>query len=389
MGGLTMSLTSRNIAKISAPKVGNKLHFDSGTGKVGGLALRITAAGAQSFVLCYRTKAGTQRRYTIGDAATWGLAAARDRAKELKRDIDRGSDPVTAKNTVRNAPTVAELCERFLEDHVSRKRPLTQQEYRTIVKNYILPALGSVKVADVTTENIEALHRKLSKDTPYQANRVLAILSILFQLACKWKLRTDNPTKHIERNPEPHRERYLTPEELARLAKALDEHRDRPAANIIGLLLLTGARRGEVFSMRWADVDLTAGVWTKPPASTKQKKTHRVPLNGPALQLLQRLHAQRDKDAEHVFPSARNGNHRATIRRPWDEIRKAAGLKNFRLHDLRHSYASILASTGHSLPMIGALLGHSQAATTHRYSHLLDAPLRAATERAGEIISGK
>jgi integrase len=210
----------------------------------------------------------------------------------------------------------------------------------------------------------------------------VALCSKMFSLAIRWGWRADNPANGIERNPDNKREHFLAGDEVARLTAALAEHRDPQAANIIRMLLLTGARRGEVLAMRWADLDLEAGVWVKPSAHTKQKKAHRVPLSAPALQLLAGI----PQAGEYVFPG-RSGGHRVEIKGNWQAIRKAARLEGVRVHDLRHSYASILASAGLSLPVIGALLGHTQAQTTARYAHLFDDPVRAATERVGAIVS--
>jgi len=221
----------------------------------------------------------------------------------------------------------------------------------------------------------------------HQANRVVAVLSRMLNLAIKWGWRVDNPAKGTERNPEEKRHRYLSAAELDRLTTALADHPDRQAANIFRLLLLTGARRSEVQSMRWDDLDLEPGVWTKPGAATKQRTVHRVPLSAPARQLLADLQAVRD-ESEHVFPG-RLGGHRVEIKAAWRGICKAAHIRELRIHDLRHSYASQLVSAGFSLPTIGALLGHTQAATTHRYSHLVDDALRRATETVGAVIARK
>jgi integrase len=194
--------------------------------------------------------------------------------------------------------------------------------------------------------------------------------------------RADNPCKGIERNDEAKRKRYLTGAELERLSAALANHDDRDAADIFRLLLLTGARRGEIQAARWADVDLEKGVWTKPGATAKQRTEHIVPLNAPARQLI----AERPiGESEYIFPG-RNGGHRVEIKSNWRRICKAAQITGLRIHDLRHSYASILASSGVGLHAIGALLGHTQPQTTHRYAHLFDDHLRQATERVGEVV---
>jgi integrase len=206
----------------------------------------------------------------------------------------------------------------------------------------------------------------------------------MFSLAIRWRWRPDNPCRGIERNPENKRTRYLSSDELGRLTAALAAHEDQQAANIIRLLLLTGARKGETLAAKWEDFDLEAGVWTKPGATTKQATEHRVPLSAPARQLL----AGMPREGEYLFPGARARGHRVDLKGPWPAICKAANLKGVRLHDLRHTYASVLASSGQSLHVIGALLGHTQPSTTHRYAHLLDDPLRAATETAGAVITG-
>jgi integrase len=238
-------------------------------------------------------------------------------------------------------------------------------------------------VASIEPEHVDALHRKITeRGATYTANRVLAVVSKMFSLAIRWRMRTDNPCKGIERNQEHKRRRYLSPAELERLTKALAEHRDQQAANMIRLLLLTGARRGELQAMKWADVDIDTGTWTKPGATTKTKTDHQVPLSAPAKQLLAGV---KRGTSEYVFPH--NGSHRTEIKDNWAAVCKAAGITGARIHDCRHTYASILASAGQSLPIIGALLGHTQPSTTARYAHFFDDPLRAATERVGAIVT--
>jgi integrase len=243
-----------------------------------------------------------------------------------------------------------------------------------------------LKVAEVTFSDVDDLHRKITKrGATYHANRVLALLSKMFNLSIRWGWRTDNPAKGIERNQEQKRNRYLSADELVRLTVALAEHHDQQAANIIRLLLLTGARRGEVQAARWEQFDLKAGIRVKPGSTTKQKTEHRVPLSAPARQLLRELWENASLDAEYVFPGRSDG-HRIEIKADWAALCKAAGITGARIHDLRHTYASLLASAGLSLPIIGALLGHTQPATTARYAHLLDDPLKQATERVGAIL---
>jgi integrase len=223
----------------------------------------------------------------------------------------------------------------------------------------------------------------------------------MFSLAAtRWEMRSDNPCRGLERNTEEKRNRYLASDELRRLTEALAVHPNQAAANAIRLLLLTGARRGEVLGATWDQFDLDEGVWTKAASFTKQKKLHRVPLSAPARQLLAEIKTAADREAEgakpepspFVFPAQRaarkSAGHLVEIKGPWAAICNTAQLSGVRVHDLRHTYASVLASAGLSLPIIGALLGHTQPGTTQRYAHLFDDPLRAATERVGAVVTG-
>jgi integrase len=376
-----MRLTDRIVKGLARPEAGNRIHYDD---LVSGFGCRVTAAGARAFVLNYRRRGdGVERRYTIGSDPEWTVAGAREEAKALRRAIDSGGDPVGNLRAEREAPTVNDLCDRFVAEYLPRKRSSTQKTYGQQITSEIRPALGRLKVANVTFADIDGVHRAITKrGRRYRANRVIALLSCMFGMAIKWRMPTDNPCKGIERNDEAKRKRYLTTAELDRLSAALSKHADRDAADIIRLLLLTGARSGEVLSARWVDIDLEAGIWTKPGATTKQRTDHVVPLNAPARQLI----ADRaQNNSEYVFPG-RHEDHRVGVKDAWAQICKAARIAGLRIHDLRHSYASILASSGVGLHAIGALLGHTQPQTTHRYAHLFDDHLRQATERVGEVV---
>jgi integrase len=383
-------LTDSYVKKAPLPPSGNWIIYDT---EVPGFGLRVTAADAKSFILNYRTRAGRERRYTIGNASDWNVAPARKVAKEIRRKLPDGYDPLSVIEAERGAKTVAGMCARFIEDHLPNLRQKTADDYRSMIEREILPAIGKLKLVDVKPDDIDGLHRKIGRGhgehraRPYRANRVAALLSKMFNLAVRWQWLSANPVYGLERNQEAKRERYLVNGELQRLSEALAVHEDRQAVAIIRLLLLTGARRGEVFAMRWADLNLTEGTWTKPASTTKQKKIHTTPLSAPARQLLSDLSESAETNAEYVFPG-RWGGHRTEVRRAWRELCRAAKIKGLRLHDLRHSYASQLVSSGFSLPVIGALLGHSQVATTARYAHLFDEVTRQATERVGAVIAG-
>jgi integrase len=385
-------LTDASVKRLAIPERGSKVYYD---GDVPGFGCRVTATGVRSFVLNYTVRtSGRERRYTIGQFPDWSTTAARAKAQQLRQDISDGGDPLGDLEDLRAAPTVDELCDRFEAEHLPRKAESTANEYRRSLRNHVRPFFGKhVKVADVTFADIDRLHRRITANGhPYAANRTLALVSKMFALSVRWGMRADNPCRGIERNYEGKRRRYIAADELPRLTEALAQFKDQQAANIIRVLLLTGARRGEVLAMRWADVDVTTGIWSKPGSTTKQRTDHIVPLSAPARQLLSEIRTQqvgkRHALGEYVFPGRLGDGHRTgdSIKKVWPKLCKAAAISGLRIHDLRHSFASQLASSGASLPLIGALLGHSNPITTHRYAHLFDDPQRAAVERVGAII---
>jgi integrase len=385
-------LTDAAVKRLPPPRNGKEITLDA---EVTGFGARVTAAGARSYVLRYTTRAGRERTYTIGDATVWRTTAARAEAKRLRQLIDQGGDPLGDIEDERAAPTVADLIERFVVEHVDeRVRPSTACAYRGMIELHIRPHFGRhMKVADVQFENIEALHRKITRaGSPYMANRVVAVCSKMFSLAVRWRMRDDSPARAIERNYEAKRKRYIKPEELERLVAALASYPAQQVANVFRLLLLTGARRGEVLAIEWGALDLGAGIWTKAGSTVKQKTDHVVPLSAPARLLLSemqdeymRLHPKKPLP-RYVFPGSGERGHVVEVKKAWRSICKAAGITGLRIHDLRHSFASQLASGGASLPLIGSLLGHTNPATTARYTHLFDNPQRSAVERVGAVV---
>jgi integrase len=353
--------------------------------EVTGFGLRVTAAAARSFVLNYRI-AARERRYTIGSYPDWSVAAAREQAKELKRKVDIGHDPMGRRHEDRAAPTVAQLATRYLEEYAVRKAHRSRKDEESMLRNLVLPSIGKLKVPEVRHDDIDQLHREIGQSRPVRANRVLQVLSKMFALATRWGYRSDNPVLGWHRNPEHRRSRYLSSLELGRLTTVLAEHPNQRCASAVRLLLLTGARRGEVLAAGWDQFDLNLGVWVKPSSHVKQKKEHRVPLSGAAIRLLREMHST-STGSRFLFPGKVPDRPLQEVKAFWAGVCRKAGLKDCRIHDLRHTYASILASAGLSLPVIGALLGHSQPSTTARYSHLFDDPLREATERVGAVVA--
>lgn len=381
-GPMAERLTDAAVRTAAPPGRGQRFLWDA---DIKGFALRVTARGSKAFVLDYRSK-GRQRRITIGRYPDWTVMAAREEAKTMKRAVNRGEDPMAERHAEAAAPNMRDLWERYRSDHLLSKAARTQADERSMWERLILPALGTTRVADVTHDEVEALHRHITaqRGTPIRANRTVEVVRKAFNLGIRWGWRVDNPASGVRSNPEHKRTRYLSQQELARLSSALAEHAEEVSANAIRFLMLTGARRGEVLNARWDHFNLEAGVWVKPSAHTKQRREHRVPLSAPALVLLSDL--KQKAEGPFVFPGKAPDQPLTDVKRTWVAVCRKANVKDARLHDLRHSFASILVSRGASLPLIGALLGHTQVTTTARYAHLYDEPLREAVDQVGFAI---
>lgn len=389
-------LTDR-LAKTSAPGI----YWDAHPDAPKGFLLQVTPGGARTYRLNYRRQAdGVERRITIGSVQEYSkISEARHKAAELRRAIRDGRDPLGEIEDRRAEPTVSELVQRYTEEIMPRRAPRTQVEYKAMLEGYVLPAIGTKKISAITQTDIERMHRRITDDGKLRrANSVRMVCSILFNQAIAWKLRADNPCRFVKNNAEHGRERFLSPAELQRLIAVLDRWRERrpDSVDAIRTLMLTGSRRGEVLGMRWDQLDLEAGTWSKPASLTKQKRSHRVPLSPEAVDILRRRQAELNAPGEvvrlrrddHVFRGGGDGASINRVERDWAVIRAAAGLEDVRLHDLRHNYASVLVSSGLGLPVIGALLGHASPSVTARYAHLADQPLRDATAIVGKIIGG-
>lgn len=355
-------------------------HWDS---ELKGFGLIVLPSGRRTYCIQYRSAQRVQKMFKLGTHGQITTEEARALAKKYLSGVIHGHDPVAMKNETRGLPTMNELASDYILHHGEKKRPKSLQGDQELLKKIILPAFGNQQVAYLRRRDIETLHRE-HKKTPYQANRFLSLLSKMFTLANGWGWREDNPAKGIERYPEEKRDRWLTEDELKVLWKVLDEYLNQSAACVFKLLILTGARKGELLHATWDQFDLEKGVWTKPSHLTKQKKKEHLPLSSQALKILEEMKSQ--SSSSFVFPGKVEGKPVQEIKRAWDTIRKKAGFPDLRIHDLRHTHASHLVSRGLSLSIVGKLLGHTQASTTHRYAHLADGPLRQAAELFGNTV---
>jgi integrase len=280
------------------------------------------------------------------------------------------------------------VLEQFMAEHVSKLKPATVEEYERLAKLYVRPRLQKRSIGELKRLDIARLHHEMSSK-PYQANRVLAFLSALFNWAEKHGLRSDgsNPCRHIEKYREGRRERFLSQAELGRLGDALREaEKDRSCSPwviaAIRLLTFTGARRNEILTLRWEHVSEEHESLMLPDSKTGRKAIH---LNAPALAVLQSI--PRLEGNPYVICGEKVGQHLVNLEKPWRRIRTTAKLDDVRLHDLRHSFASVAASSGQTLVVIGKMLGHSKSTTTARYAHLADDPVKAASDAVGRHIA--
>jgi integrase len=381
--------------------------------------VRVTPDGVKTFALLYRAGRGrkaARRRVTLGRYGALTVDAARCLAGQVLAEVAKGGDPAQDRSHLKTAPTVAELGELYLADVTMRRKQTTAREYARLWSRHVLPAFGNRKVSSVTTADIRRLHRSLSS-TPFIANRVAALLGAFFTFAAQEGVgrANENPAHDVEFYLEEPRERFLAPAEFVRLGEALrtaervglppaPHHRRKPksahtikhrakdwgkpkpadpfAVAAIRLLALTGCRESEILSLQWDCVDFDHGYLRL--ADSKTGKSNRA-IGASVASLLHSL--PRLDDSVYVLPGSKPGTHLKEIKRLWHSIRHAAGLGNLRLHDLRHSFASVPASGGESMLVLRSLLGHARVATTERYAHLSDDPLRRAADKASREIA--
>ena len=374
------ALSSRTVAALTVER--DTVFWDR---ELKGFGVRVHPSGRRVYIVKTRYR-GRVIKMTIGPHGAVTPSYARVRAAEIITDARAGKNPV-GRNA--DAPTMIALGKRFLKEYVATHcKPSTAEEYRRSVKLFIDPRIGRYRVPDIQRSDIAALHHDM-RDTPYQANRTLGVLSKMFNLAELWDLRPDgsNPCRHVKRFREEKRERFLSDIEYQRLGAALKEievdgSETASAIAAVRLLMLTGCRLSEIQKLLWEHVDLEAGELRLPDTKTGAKVVY---LGDPAIAVLERI--DRRDGNPWVIAGRKPGSHLTDLQHPWRRIRARAGLDDVRIHDLRHSFASGGLLVGEGLPMIGKLLGHTQVQTTARYAHLANDPVKSAANRIASRIA--
>jgi integrase len=366
-------LTSRFVHTATCPKDRAKVDFFD-TGQQKGFLLEVRSSGGKTYYQRYVDPHGRQRQFKIGSADTLSLDQARRLGRTAAASVLLGSDPQTHRQELRSIPTLVELVrDRYLPHAKANKRSWHIDEMN--FRRHVLPALGRLTLDEITSKHVAKLISDMRGDG-YAAgttNNVLMLLSRIFNLARKWKVpgAGDNPTSGLDRAPPNELQRFLTTEETDRLVGSLGEDENRAAAQAIMLLLLTGARRREITRAKWENVDWTQRVLRVPVSKSGKPRT--IALNTAAMAVLKSI--PRDSACPYIFPTRLIG-----VYNPWDRIRRRAGLADVRLHDLRHSFASLLVNQGVSLYVVQGLLGHASPRMTQRYAHLAPQTLLDAAE---------
>ncbi len=354
--------------------------------QVPGFGVRVTQKGYRSFIFQYRSHAGAQGKMVIGRFPSMTVEEARKIARQHRTHVDSGGNPSLERHAARSAPTMGDMIDYYTGEYAAGAlKPETASEMRLLLNRFVRPTLGQRKVAEVQPADIRRLHGAArAAISAYRANKLLAGLSRIFNLAIADELRPNNPCFGIKKYPEDRRTTHLGHTEVLRLLKACDRHEDQQAANVLRLLLLTGARLREVLHATWDQFDLDKGLWIKPSHHTKTKIVHQVRVSDAVVAILRGMEC--GKIAPFLFPGRTLDAPRADLKRPWRAIQKDADLPGYRIHDLRRTYASFMLNTGSNLSAVGKALGHTQPSTTQRYASLFTETEHEAANRAANAL---
>ena len=375
-----ITLTTQLVKSSQCPAEKKKIEFFDLTSK--GMSLEVRASGGKTYYRRYRDSRGRIRQIKLGDERDLSLADARLLAEKVGHQVAMGEDPLEQKQIARTVPTFADfIADQYMPYVKSYKRSWDTDV--SLLKNHLLPRFGKRYMDEITRQDIVKMHadRKASGAAAGSANRLLIMMRYIFNLTLKWEVPgiKTNPCKGIPLMEENNKmERYLSVEETQRLYEAVCKSENTMLKFIVPMLILTGARKRELLDARWADFDLSRRAWRIP--ITKSGKARHVPLSDGALTLLATM--PRKSDCEWAFANPETGKPYVSIFYAWNTARKSIGLSDVRMHDLRHSFASLLINSGRTLYEVQHILGHTQVKTTQRYAHLSQDTLLAAANSA-------
>jgi len=383
-GSLTLQMRLTNTVINRATYVGNdNRQYILWDDVIPGFGLRVYPTGRKSFVLSYRANR-RKRLYTIGPYGVLTLKQARERAKLLLASVLDGQDPAKDRQLKAKERTFSELCDAYLEQHAKVHKKTWKEDERRINK-CLRPRWQTLRVSAIDQHDVVLLQDEIGKRHPYEANRTVELLKSIYAKAMAWGYlprHHDNPTAGITLFKEEKRDRWLTGDEMPRVAEAIAAEANVYVQAAIWLYLFTGVRKSELLNAQWADVDLDRGELRLP--DTKSGRTHYVSLSLPAIELLSRV--PRIAGNPYVLPGHKAAQHLVNIDKPWQRIRNRAACDDVRLHDLRRTVGSWLAQSGNSLHLIGRILNHQQSSTTEVYARFAQNHLREALDRHGQQI---
>ena len=376
-----INFTKANLEALPSPASGRAEYQDA---KTPGLKIRVTQTGAKTFSVVKRVKGGQPLRVSLSRFPEMSIEQARRQAAVILAEIAEGGNPSEVKRALKGEFTFAELFARYLKDHayVHKKTGKTdEQRY----KQYLEKPLGQKKLSAITKDEITKIHSKITADGhPTVANRVLAVLSSVFNRGIEWSITQTNPCEKIRRNEEISRDRFIQHDELTRFFDALQIEPNITIRDYIWLSLLTGARRANVLSMQWSNISLHEGTWRI--SMTKNGTPQLVPLSPAALELLKSRRQLIDESEPFVFPGIGATGHLVEPRKGWERLLAASGLTDLRIHDLRRTMGSWQAKTGASLTVIGKGLNHKSVQTTAIYARLDIDPVRDSMNTATDAM---
>ncbi|MBF0293008.1 MAG: site-specific integrase [Nitrospinae bacterium] len=377
-----MNITKKAIDGIEYNGKTQDIRWDD---RIKGFGVRVYPTGLKAFVLTYRHN-GRKHIVALGRYGILTVDQARDLAIQKLAELTKGNDPYARNNKAISGKTFTDLCADYVERHASSKK--TGHEDVRRIHKHLLPLWKKLEVSSITSEDVAALHHKITKTgSGYEANRVITLVHTLFDKAKEWgylERGIDNPAKGIKLNAEKKRDRWITPTELPRLAKAIDEETNFYASKAIWMYLLTGMRKSELLKLQWTDVDFERHEIRL--EDTKAGRIHYIPLSQEAFQILHSI--PRIDDNPFIFCGHKKGSPLINIQKPWNRVKIKAGVEDARLHDLRRTVGSWLAQSGNSLHLVGRVLGHSNASTTQIYARFGQDHVREALEAHGKRIMG-